>query len=126
MHYARFEINILDFWLFGSGRGEGAHIDSTPLLDARGLPYVPGRAVKGLLRDATLDLLSLEASSESNELLTELFGTREEEGQTRHNTQPGRLQFHRCPSPSCSGRSALCRPHGHNQGPLSGPARHSH
>jgi len=94
MHHARLDINVLDLWLFGSGRGEGAHIDSTPLLDARGLPYVPGRAVKGLLRDATLDLLRLQAPSEhvANLQLTDLFGTREE-GQTRHNTQPGRLQF---------------------------------
>jgi len=93
MHHARFNINLLDLWLFGSGRGEGAHIDSTPLLDAKGLPYVPGRAIKGLLRDATLDLLSLQASCETNRQLTELFGTREVEGQTRHNTQPGRLRF---------------------------------
>lgn len=94
MHHARLNIHILDLWLFGSGRGEGAHIDSTPLLDARGLPYVPGRAVKGLLRDATLDLLRLQAPSDhlANTQLINLFGTREE-GQTRHNTQPGRVLF---------------------------------
>ena len=94
MHHARLNINMLDLWLFGSGRGEGAHIDSTPLLDAKGLPYVPGRAVKGLLRDATLDLPQLQGLSEpaANLRLRDLFGTREE-GQTRHNTQPGRVQF---------------------------------
>ena len=95
MHHARLDINILDLWLFGSGRGEGAHIDSTPLLDAKGLPYVTGRAVKGLLRDAARELLLLQSPGEQqgSERVTARLGPGEEHGQTRHNTQPGRLQF---------------------------------
>lgn len=95
MHRAQLDIHLLDLWLFGSGRGEGAHIDSTPLLDARGLPYVPGRAVKGLLRDATRDwlLLQLPSEAQADSQLQELFGTRTSVGQTRHNTQAGRIQF---------------------------------
>jgi len=32
----------------GSGFGEGAHLDALPVKSASGLPYIPGRTVKGL------------------------------------------------------------------------------
>lgn len=46
---------VLDFesyWHMGTGRGDGAIADAITLVDDAGLPMVPGRTLKGLLREA--------------------------------------------------------------------------
>jgi len=45
-------IELLDFWHAGAGRGGGSVLDAVVHRDSRGLPVVPGRHLKGLLRDA--------------------------------------------------------------------------
>jgi CRISPR/Cas system CSM-associated protein Csm3 (group 7 of RAMP superfamily) len=45
-------VELLDTWHVGSGRALGRHLDAVVDRDARGLPYVPGRMLKGLLRSA--------------------------------------------------------------------------
>ncbi len=67
------EIELRSFWRIGSGRGQGALHDATILRDRDGLPYVPGRSLRGLLRDA---FAKLEAWDHLTKGLTvELFGT---------------------------------------------------
>lgn len=43
---------ILTFWHCGSGRGGGMTVDAVAHKDRYGIPEMPGRTVKGLLRDA--------------------------------------------------------------------------
>jgi hypothetical protein len=43
--------DILSFWQAGSGSRAGALADATVVRDRRGLPYLPGKTVKGLVRD---------------------------------------------------------------------------
>ncbi len=45
-------IAFSSYWHCGSGRSEAAAIDAKVVRDALGLPFVPGRTLKGLLRDA--------------------------------------------------------------------------
>lgn len=45
-------VDMLETWHVGSGRALGRHLDAVVDRDARGLPYVPGRMLKGLLRGA--------------------------------------------------------------------------
>jgi len=46
------KFNIHTYWRAGTGRGAGALLDEMVHKDAYGLPSLPGRTVKGLLRDA--------------------------------------------------------------------------
>jgi len=46
------EFDIVSFWHAGTGRGDGAVADAVVARTAAGLPCLPGRTVKGLLRDA--------------------------------------------------------------------------
>lgn len=46
------QIEFLDYWHAGGGRGAGTHLDAIVERDNRDLPYVPGRQIKGLLREA--------------------------------------------------------------------------
>jgi len=43
---------LLSYWHCGSGQGRGPHADATILRDRWGLPFIPGRTIKGLIRDA--------------------------------------------------------------------------
>lgn len=54
--HVRFD--FLSFWQAGSGLGAEAAADSVVARDETGLPYLPGRTVKGLLRDA-MDLAAV-------------------------------------------------------------------
>lgn len=45
------QINILSYWHAGSGDGRGAELDALVLKSGEQLPYIPGRTVKGLLRE---------------------------------------------------------------------------
>lgn len=71
-------ITISSYWHAGSGMGRGADADALVLKDRNGLPYLPGRTVKGLLREGM-------QSCEDAGLLApgrtrEFFGTATEEG----------------------------------------------
>lgn len=52
MKRVRARLSFLSPWHVSSGRGGGPAVDATIVRNADGLPYVPGRALKGLLRDA--------------------------------------------------------------------------
>lgn len=51
LQVACLNICILSFWHAGSGMGRGADSDALVLKNDQGLPYLPGRTVKGLLRE---------------------------------------------------------------------------
>jgi hypothetical protein len=46
------KIELLEYWHAGGGRGGGSVLDAVVHRDSLGLPVVPGRHLKGLLRDA--------------------------------------------------------------------------
>ncbi|EGJ09045.1 RAMP superfamily CRISPR-associated protein [Rubrivivax benzoatilyticus] len=45
-------LEFLDTWHVGCGRGDGSNLDAVVARDADALPYVPGRMLRGVLRDA--------------------------------------------------------------------------
>ncbi|HIP44863.1 MAG TPA: CRISPR-associated protein [Sulfurospirillum arcachonense] len=47
----KYKITFFDYWHLGSGTSAGAKLDSLVVKESNGLPYVPGKTVKGLLRD---------------------------------------------------------------------------
>lgn len=46
------QVDIRSYWHAGTGRGSGNHLDALVERDADGLPFVSGKMLKGLLRDA--------------------------------------------------------------------------
>jgi hypothetical protein len=65
---ATLTLEISSFWHVGSGSGDGGSADAVVARDAAGLPFVPGRLIKGLLRDAC-------AASALADQTVELFGS---------------------------------------------------
>jgi CRISPR/Cas system CSM-associated protein Csm3 (group 7 of RAMP superfamily) len=52
MHNYLVVIDIKSDWHIGSGKEAGAYADALVLKDNQFLPYIPGKSIKGLLRDA--------------------------------------------------------------------------
>lgn len=46
------KIELFGPWRSGTGRGRGAHVDAEALRDSLGLPMLPGKQLKGLIRHA--------------------------------------------------------------------------
>lgn len=101
------KLDLAGYWHVGSGRGDGAVADAVVLRDASGLPLVPGRTLKGLVRDAMTTVS--EAGLVPQERLLRWFGSglpghdegADDEGdawsskleQGRFSTQAGALWF---------------------------------
>ncbi len=56
MSTIKYEIEFFSNWHCGSGLAAGADVDALVKKDKNGLPYVPGRTLKGLLREAASNL----------------------------------------------------------------------
>jgi CRISPR/Cas system CSM-associated protein Csm3 (group 7 of RAMP superfamily) len=47
----RYKVTFHDYWHLSSGLSGGAKLDSSVVKDANALPYIPGKTIKGLIRD---------------------------------------------------------------------------
>jgi len=70
---ATLRMDILSYWRCGTGEGRSAMLDETCLRDKHGLPFVPGRHLKGLLREAVRQLGEFGAEKFEGEAVS-LFG----------------------------------------------------
>jgi CRISPR/Cas system CSM-associated protein Csm3 (group 7 of RAMP superfamily) len=90
---ATITIELLSYWHIGSGQSRGGEADALVLKDVHGLPYVPGRTLKGLFREA---VQTLEDLSEKENVLADitqkLFGGSAKEGAER-GAKEGQLIF---------------------------------
>lgn len=53
------KIEFFSPWHCGSGLSAGADADSLVIKDTKGLPYIPGKTIKGLIREAVEDYVAL-------------------------------------------------------------------
>lgn len=76
--------------LMGSGIGWGALIDSDIVFDYYGLPLIPARRFKGLLRESATEVQEMQRASNPLESIDDLFGTPERESRLIiNNLYPG-------------------------------------
>lgn len=75
MNNINYTIRFYSDWHCGSGLAAGADVDALVVKDRDGLPYVPGKTIKGLVREALDTLVQIGAVSCSEESLDVAFGT---------------------------------------------------
>lgn len=81
---------LLDLWHAGSGRGAGRYLDSVVVTDTKGLPYLPGRQLRGILRDALASLQ--EWGHVTPGTVERIFGAEapeQEDGLRHRKSEPG-------------------------------------
>ena len=52
MKEIKYYLQFVSYWSCGSGLDAGVESDVLPIKDAEGLPFVPGKTIKGVLREA--------------------------------------------------------------------------
>ena len=68
-------LDIQSYWHIGNGKEAGAYADALVLRNAHGLPYLPGKSLKGLLREAFTVALNHQWFADApKELVSLLFG----------------------------------------------------
>lgn len=61
-HTIEYQIDFFSPWHCGSGLAAGAETDALVIKDKNGLPFIPGRTVKGLVRQAVEEMAVLKGS----------------------------------------------------------------
>ena len=59
----KYTIEMHNYWHCGSGLAAGADVDALVIKDRNGLPYIPGKTVKGLVREAADLLCQMQAKT---------------------------------------------------------------
>ena len=72
-----YSIEFLGYWHAGSGLSGGVDANTSVIKDELGLPFIPGRTIKGLLREAA-EVLNQLPAGHPQDFLKLVFG--EEEG----------------------------------------------
>jgi CRISPR/Cas system CSM-associated protein Csm3 (group 7 of RAMP superfamily) len=85
----KYSITFLSDWHAGSGLGSGANADAVVIKDKQNFPFLPGKTIKGLLRDALQDILDVQSEKVNIELMNQLFGFIKAD----ESTEPGQLFF---------------------------------
>ena len=81
----RYKIKFLSDWHVGSGLTAGAETDAKVIKDKQNLPYIPGKTIKGLLRDAARELQ--EVNQVKPDIVNKLFGYEVKDNQDQKDNQ---------------------------------------
>lgn len=84
-------IELLSYWHAGTGLGKGAISDAIVLKDDKGLPWLPGKTLKGLFREG-FQILA-DANQLSNDTVIAYMGEASSVKQNHENNRPGMLCF---------------------------------
>lgn len=88
----KLKVSFLTYWHSGTGLGDGGGADSSALTDRFGIPYYPGKALRGVLRNAMEKAQHLGWLNELDDnLIVRLFGTSHLNENQNRLTQSGNL-----------------------------------
>lgn len=71
----RYKIEFLSDWHCGSGLSSGADVDSLVIRDENELPFIPGKTIKGLLREACEQISEFNNQNNYPSNIEKCFGT---------------------------------------------------
>ncbi|RMH63951.1 MAG: CRISPR-associated protein [Calditrichaeota bacterium] len=89
-----YKIEIFEDWHAGSGLSAGADVDLLVIKDADNFPFIPGKTLKGLLKNGAMDLA--DAGVLDYESIHGLFGEDAQASDNRreeHHSRQGKFYF---------------------------------
>lgn len=104
------EIRILSYWRAGTGAGQAGSLDAVCLRDDLGLPILPGKHLRGLLRDGLTR--AIELGWVTDVTVEDMFGSRTVTGEenTAQDTTPGQVRVGSARLPARDRRAIGARP----------------
>ena len=92
----QYKIEFFNEWHTGSGLSAGADVDVLVIKDKNGLPFIPGKTIKGLLRQALEEILDYRGEYESKkESIIKTFGLLSEKKSNDDNKKEDKEQENR-------------------------------
>lgn len=84
----KYQVTFFSQWHCGSGLSKGADVDALVIKDEDGLPFIPGRTMKGLVKEATEELLFLQNgwTEEKRDAFIQTFGNSEDRDYSHDNS----------------------------------------
>ena len=79
-------------WHCGSGLAAGADVDALVVKDENGMPFVPGKTIKGLVREAVSEIRSFKGATE-DEKFVEAFGFFDDKDKKKKVVCSSRMQL---------------------------------
>lgn len=73
----KYKVEFFDAWHTGSGLAAGADVDALVIKDKNKLPYIPGKTIKGIVREALEDIIKFKNSKKLS-IVKSNFGVFEE------------------------------------------------
>lgn len=70
----KYQIEFFTYWHAGSGLSGGAYTDLLVNKDKKGLPFLPGKTLKGMIRDGALTINSYNSALVTAEFINKVFG----------------------------------------------------
>lgn len=70
----KYKITFLSDWHAGSGLSSGADADAVVIKDNQNLPYLPGKTIKGLLKDVFSDFIEVQPDLLDTDFIKANFG----------------------------------------------------
>lgn len=80
MKKLKYKITFYSDWHCGSGLAAGADADQLVIKDKDGMPFVPGKTIKGLFHEAVDDYCAFSKECDAKKI-DECFGTEDRKGQ---------------------------------------------
>ena len=87
----KYNVKFLSDWHCGSGLSSGIDLDLLVIKDVDNLPYIPGKTIKGLVREAVEEIGSFDTSIDQQKIL-QTFGSAYDKPE--ESQMPGCLFFH--------------------------------
>ena len=88
-----YEIEFFTFWQTGSGLSGGASANAMVRKNKNDLPFIPGKTLKGLLKEAADKINKLDDSLVTTEFIEKIFGVMESEPGTGAGAKAGSSFF---------------------------------
>lgn len=73
MNTVKYEITFHTDWHCGSGLAAGADVDALVVKDEKGMPFIPGKTMKGLVREAVEEIRCIQ-KKQDDEAFVKAFG----------------------------------------------------
>lgn len=79
----RYKVEFHTDWHCGSGLAAGADVDALVVKDKKGMPFIPGKTMKGLIRESVEEIRSLQGK-EADKSFVDAFGYFEKDKEDMH------------------------------------------
>ncbi|MDR0864061.1 MAG: RAMP superfamily CRISPR-associated protein [Candidatus Symbiothrix sp.] len=84
METIEYTVKFFSEWHCGSGLAAGANINALVVKDKNELPFIPGKTIKGLVREAVEDILSFK-NEKKEKIFYETFGYNNDDEENKKN-----------------------------------------